>query len=195
MQAVLGVIAIVLQNVRTWPQVIRILRLQDATGVSTTTWSLATASHVVWLTYALVISDAVLTINNIVAGLGPASVLAALVHQRATSIRNATAAPILVGGIGVVALWTIGENALAVIAVAIGAVMFIPQVVKVCRSSTTGVSITTWLLLMFSSLSWIAYGITADIPAILAAHAVVLPSSIIVLSKVVTERRRLHNTL
>ena len=179
----LGAVAIVLQQLRTWPQAVRIIRRKDASGVSVASWSLALVSCVTWLEYGIVFKDPVFIINNVFNLAGTVAILLALVRHAGAS----PALPLLValGTTAVVWLMNVlgGRTAVGTAATLMGIAMFLPQVIKVFRSPTSGVSPVTWALVSLSSLSWLAYGLVMHQPAVWISHLVILPCAVTVLGR------------
>lgn len=68
--------------------------------------------------------------------------------------------------------------------------MFVPQLIKVLRSGSEGVSLTTWVLAAMASTTWIGYAFAIGRPAVVAAHFLMLPSSVLIVSRVLMASRR-----
>lgn len=188
--AVLGLSSIVLQQVRTLPQIVRIVRRRDASGVSALTWSLVLVSCLTWFVYGFVFDDPVFIFNNVLTTGGALAVLLAMARCGAASWSR----PLIVAAATIVLLWLLvtvgGHTAFAVFATAIGLVMFLPQVYRVFRSSdVSGVSPGTWGLIALSSFSWILYGLATMQPAVLGSHAVIFPSSLAVILRLNLNKR------
>jgi uncharacterized protein with PQ loop repeat len=180
----LGIMVIVLQQVRALPQSIRIVWRRDTTGVSVVTWCLVLANIVLWGGYGYLVSDTVLIVNNTISMFAAGAVLVALVIHGATRWWL----PVAVGVGTVVSTILLDRvfnaEAVGLVGAVLGIVMFIPQAVKVFRSPTSGVSPLTWFLTVLSSISWIVYAWLADIPSILLAHSILLPTAIVILARV-----------
>lgn len=191
--AVLGTLAIILQQVRSLPQTGRILRRGDTNGVSALTWSLALTNCIAWFIYGVVFDEKVFIINNIMNTIGALTVLLALARHGAASYFR----PLLVGATAIAVSLGVyfvgGDTTFWLFAAGSGVVMFIPQAVKVFRSPVSGVSPLSWGLIATSSATWFAYGVATMQPAVLVAHSVILPCCIVVLARLGydnTSRRR-----
>jgi uncharacterized protein with PQ loop repeat len=147
----LGTLTIVLHQVKTWPQTIRILRRRDAIGVSALTWSLVLTGNLTWVVYGMALGDLVLIVTNVGAAVAAAAVLVAMARQRAAP--GGLAGWVVLGTVGfAVGLDKVaGTPTLAAVAVGLVMVMFMPQAVKVFRAPVSGVSPATWWLQVVSS--------------------------------------------
>jgi uncharacterized protein with PQ loop repeat len=68
-------------------------------------------------------------------------------------------------------------------------VLFVPQLAKVLQvSDLGGVSLTTWLLALLAATSWGAYGLRIHQPPIWIPCAVTVPSSLVIVLRVLWPR-------
>jgi uncharacterized protein with PQ loop repeat len=184
----LAVAATALPTLRAWPQVRRIAIRRETSGVSTTSWTLMLVNFSIWATLGAFMGIPVLIATNVLAGLGAIAVLASLAVKGQGQMWRI---PTTVAGTVVTSasLHAIGGTVvLGTIATVVAITMFLPQLVKVFKTSTAGVSPVTWWLAVASSVSWLSYGFAIGHPAIAAPHIVMLPSAIAILWRVYTTR-------
>lgn len=181
--SVLGVIAIILQWIRMWPQAVHILRRRDATGVSEITWHISLVVSVVWFTYGFAYHAPVFIVNNVMTAAVTVCILYGVARYGSGSrwlplvtIVASTVSSLLLLDLG-------GTKVFSAVAIGAGMVMFLPQAVKVFRSSVSGVSPLAWRLTALSSAAWLAYALVRDLPAVLITHAVVLPCTLVILGR------------
>jgi len=191
----LGVLAIVFHQVRTWPQTVRILKRRNAEGVSVLTWSLVLACNVTWFVYGIVFGDAVLVVNGVFTVAGAAAILLAMARHGAAAAGQVLWLALATVAFDLALYWLAGQAALGTFAVGIAMMMFAPQVIKVFRAPVSGISPMTWILILTSSVTWLAYGFASDQPAILVSHCVIFPCAVVVLARIAVCSRQLNARL
>lgn len=178
----LSVVAVILTVSRSWPQFARIVMKKDRAGVSVVTWALALASHVGFFMYGVLSPVPLLIVVNLLAGAGCAAITWVL------------RSPLLVLGVVAVAAtastlaFAVADGALLALITPLAIGMFIPQLVRVFRTSARGVSPTAWVLAALSSTTWIAWAWAIDRPSIVIAHFFMLPASLAILKKTFSTR-------
>lgn len=174
---------------RSVPQLARILRTRNVTGLMPATPGCTAVSSVGWASYALTLGDPTLLTTSLV------------------GVLSATALSILIARIGGVSQWNkriivLWGLLLAVIASIGGApvlagtltaavlVNSAPQVTAVLRNpDAQGVSVVAWLLGGAEGALWATYGTAAHDPRlVLWGFAVLLPATVVV--SVLAPRRR-----
>lgn len=85
-------------------------------------------------------------------------------------------------GLIVVAVSFAGGAVLGWTAVVTGAVVAVPQMVRALtdRDRLAGVSVPTYLLMVATSTCWLCYGLLINEMMICLAHAILLPTSLVV---------------
>lgn len=163
---------------RAWPQVRKVVVEGTVTGVSSQTWSLMLANHLTWLGLGIAYPAWGLVLANILTGAGALAVLIALRLRRTTIGSTTTAIPIASMAIALGVFVISGTPWLLAWANFLSVVMFLPQLIKVFRTSASGVSSATWFLSVLTSCSWIAYAIALGDPMLVVSQVMLLPSSL-----------------
>jgi uncharacterized protein with PQ loop repeat len=177
---ILGLIGTTLGVLRSWPQVRDIVCRGQADGVSVHTWALTLLNNATWLTLGLIIAAPPVVISNALSATGCIAVLAAMARRRPDRGLPRAVAVALAGAALVALVSRGGPTGLTVLGTALAVSMFIPQLVRVLRSSAAGVSAWTWLVTAFSSGVWVLYAFALGRPPLAACHAVILPASLVI---------------
>ena len=181
----LGLVAALLGVVTGVPQVVRLLRSPDASGLSYPSAVLGVLSSSSWLTYGLLLLDPAQLVAN-VPGLGCAVVTAVLCARRlGLPLRGAVAAALVWVPVLLAAHRVGGASAVGVVATAVSLVKMLPQVRTVLRREPLhGLAPATFVLTQVSAALWAVYGL-----ATLQGSVVVCSSVTAVLAGVVLSRR------
>lgn len=176
------------------PQLYRLLVRRDSAGVSVLTWWLTLCAGATWVAHNLRHGEVAAAVAN-----GWSALTAAGIVYRCyadTRDQPFAVAGVVLGAVCVadaIAAVTM-PDALGWIAAVIGMVMFVPQVKQVLtRATSTGVSVGTWCLAIVASLLWAVYGVLHDDPAVVAPPVLTGSSALIIVVRVLAQRRRAHD--
>jgi uncharacterized protein with PQ loop repeat len=169
------------------PQMIRVLRNRNLSGVSSLAWSLTGLSCFTWLLYGVRTHEIPQIAGNVVI-VGGAVMIALLVPSHTTRRIRATrlAAAMLVVGLIAVVAW---PTTLGLIAFGIGLCSSWPQVIASFMrdaSMPSAVSRGTWVLRCGSQLAWLFYAVVIHDAVVTVSACTLLTTGILVL---VFERR------
>lgn len=171
---VLGVAAVTSTILRSWPQFVSVLRTHKAAGVSTLTWTLVLNNHSAWSAYGLLSENPVLIFANILATMGCAATVWVLGSRlRAVLVTIAAA-------LGASAIYAFDDGLLLAILVGLSLSMFVPQMLKVFRTSPEGVSVSAWVIAALSSVIWISWASSIDHVALASAHFFIGPVATVI---------------
>lgn len=179
---IVSIFAVIFTIARSWPQFLKIVVKGERSGVSVSTWLIALVAHTSWCAYG-VLSPVLLFIPvNILAGAGCAATAWAL------GARWQVFAAIA-GGTGVSLIaFSISDPTLLTVIVMLSIAMFIPQMIKVFRSSPQGLSLATWVIAVLASSTWIFWAFLIGRPNVASAHYFMLTVSlIIVIRKILSD--------
>ncbi|NNG19708.1 hypothetical protein HJ590_08980 [Naumannella sp. ID2617S] len=173
----LGVLGVVLNQLFIWPQVARARR--SLVGLSPGTVVAGWFARVLWSVYAVLVADLKLALGQVPIALG-FLILAVLLGRGRVETRRF----LVIGVVGtavVCAAASLSRPVLAVVAVAVAAVVNLPQLVQVLRDPerVSGVSPLMYWLIAAASATWLGYGAVTDW-VIALPHLVLLPSGVIV---------------
>ena len=95
-------------------------------------------------------------------------------------------------GVLIVASAAFKDLSLVSVPAVVGAVgLYLPQLVKLFRSAeVAGVSLMSWVLAFLATSSWSAYGIVVHKLPVVLPNVVMLPSSLVIVARVLVLRRR-----
>ncbi len=190
---VLGITSPALTIGRGAPQAGRLLR-SSAAGVSVATWIQALLLGELWAAYGFFAHVQAEVVTNI-----PGAVLAIVVVVL-VGIRTGTTSRVLalasacgaLAGVLIVASAAFKDLSLVSVPAVVGAVgLYLPQLVKLFRSAeVAGVSLMSWVLAFLATSSWSAYGIVVHKLPVVLPNVVMLPSSLVIVARVLVLRRR-----
>ena len=187
----LAVLCPVLTVARGVPQAVRVCKA-PAAGVSRETWLLVIVVAELWLAYGFVFR-----VPAQIAANAPNVVLAGLivlVVARADGTLGQSVAAVIAlsaaaAAVTAASLVTNAGWVISVPAVVGSLVLFVPQLAKVLQvSDLGGVSLTTWLLALLAATSWGVYGLRIHQPPIWIPCAVTVPSSLVIVLRVLWPR-------
>nr|WP_240897098.1 SemiSWEET family transporter [Kineococcus vitellinus] len=166
------------------PQIVRLLRSPDASGLSYSSAVLGMLGCATWLTYGLLLMDPAQLVAN-VPGIACAVLTVVLAARRLgarlSSALIATLAwtPVVVGAhvLG-------GAELVGVVATVVSLVRMLPQVRTVFgRESLAGLAPASFVLTQASAVLWTVYGVATAQPSVVVCSAVSVVLSGIVLSR------------
>lgn len=178
------VAANVLGAAMSLPQVVRLLRTRQVSGVSPAWAALSVVSNVWWLAYGVGVGSWAIVPVAVVSVLGYTAIVAALAaFGGGGSARVAVVVPVLaVAGLPAVGLWLGGWAAAGVVLGALYAVQLAPAVLGAYRAADLrGVSAGTWACAWLEAALWGVYGIAAGDAGLLALAVAGLAMSSLVL--------------
>ena len=155
----LGLVAAALGILTGVPQIVRLLRNPDATGLSYSSAILGVLASGTWLTYGLLLLDPAQLLGN-VPGLACSVITAVLAAHRLRLPLRHTAAAVLAWSPAVVAAFAVGGAvAVGAAATAVSLVKMLPQVRTVLRREPLhGLAPATFVLTQVSAVLWTVYG-------------------------------------
>jgi len=191
---IFGYVGAVLVSALAIPQLVKILRDRDATGVSVPAWIMQALCCLTFLIYGLRLTEMPQIVGNVLPVMGAlAIVVVALVARKQMS------AGLVILAVSATVAYVIFMFAIPPLAVGSFAVLWAfiarwPQVVDSISASrrgiATSVSPATWYLMIAAMTSWLIYGIMMmDIP-VLATNVIGILASIVIL---IAERRNPSN--
>lgn len=181
---VLGYSAVAVACVQLVPQVVRTARSRNVAGVSPGMWALLGTQSGAWLVFGSSRGLWPSVVVNVVLVGCVIGMLRTLRAERAPGIGGALALLAALLAAEVVVVATLPMAVLGTFASVLSALVFYPQVLVALRSTDlSGLSKPTWLITVFSSVQWAAYGLAAGTPAIWvsAVHNLVL--SVVVVAR------------
>jgi uncharacterized protein with PQ loop repeat len=177
----IGYLAAGLQISRALPQVARLVRTRDVTGVSAFSWALVMLNGIYWSMYAVPEHLIPTLVSNGVAGALGLIILALLG-------RKALVLVVPVVGVSLVSLWVMPVGVLGVAAVVTTFFVYIPQAVASFRSDLSGVSLGTWVISLGTTLCWALYGSLVHSWPVIAPSFVAVPLTLLIIAKVLRYR-------
>lgn len=192
----LGLTAAALGILTGVPQIVRLLRNPDASGLSYSSAILGVLGAGTWLTYGLLLLDPAQLVAN-VPGLGCAVTTTALAASRLRlPLRHAVLAVLAWVPVVVTAFALGGAVAVGAAATAVSLVRMVPQVRTVLRREPLhGLAPATFVLTQFSAVLWTVYGGATGQGSVVVCSAVSALLAGVVLSRRLPPRavvRALH---
>jgi uncharacterized protein with PQ loop repeat len=187
--SILGTFGTILGLVRAMPQLVRLLRAQEAFGVSVDTAAISTIVSFSWVTYGVLTDQFYFSLASGLTGLIFALVtLFALRFGR--QVKEIKVAPIWLAVIllaGVVA----SKNGLGLVLAISVLVANIPQVwLAYKESNLTDLSLGTWSISTIEGLIWLTYSLLwHDIAIIVSAFFQAMTSGLIVVLKLARQAK------
>jgi uncharacterized protein with PQ loop repeat len=184
---VLGAVVLVLAVAVTLPQFTRTVIRGGTAGLSFVSLGNTTVSSTAWCVYAVLEGDFWLLVTSLVYALGFGAVTVAYVARtRQPAGWRWVAGWLLFVSVAIAGSVTDVFPLGLSVAVVVGAVAWgAPQVVKVWRSdSVTGVSVTSWVMVLVDASLWGVYATLSDLPALAAWAILAVTSAVAVLSRV-----------
>jgi uncharacterized protein with PQ loop repeat len=188
--SILGGFCIVMAFVFIWPQVIRVYRINSVEGIAPRGTLQGVAGACLWSVYGIAKWNGPLLISNVAVGLAFTLIGVAQVRHKVLQLTALAATLIGIITVGTV-LAIINPAATGWVAIAISGTSFVPQTLHVLRSDALrGVSITMYLLLVITGVSWCVYGFLLHDFIISAPNFIVAPCGAVVVLKAWSAR---HN--
>lgn len=187
--SILGTVGTILGLVRALPQLVRLLRAQEAFGVSVDTAATSAICSFSWLAYGVLTDQFYFSLASGLTGLVFA-LIALFALRFGRQVKEIKVAPIWLAVIlltGVAA----GKNGLGfVLAISVLAAN-IPQVrLAYKESNLTDLSLGTWSISTIEGLNWLTYSLLRqDIAIIISAFFQALTSGLIVALKLVRQAK------
>ena len=180
----LGLVAAAIGILTGVPQVLRLLRNPDASGLSYSSAILGVLSSATWLTYGTLLLDPAQLVAN-VPGLGCAVVTVVLAARRlGVALTPALAATLAWVPVVVGAHVAGGAAAVGVVATAVSLVRMLPQVRTVLRREPLhGLAPAGFVLTQVSAALWTVYGCATGQVSVVVCSAVSAVLAGIVLSR------------
>jgi MtN3 and saliva related transmembrane protein len=172
--AVTGYGAAVLLAFISLPQVLRLLRSRDTTGVSAPTWVVSVACGACWTEYGITTNLWPTILSNALYALGALLVLR-LLSKRVAALGVLTAASVFAIS------WALPVGVVGVVAVLITLGAYAPQARASLREDLSGVAMGTWALALATEVLWALYGILTGVWAVAAPSAVTAPLALLIL--------------
>jgi len=172
------------------PQALRIRRLGDHTGVSTTTWLLGYSSCAAWVGYGIRTASLSQVVANFIALLLHAWLISLLL--KGTKWRL----PALVGIPTIIIVFAyLGPHAAVATSLLLFALTQWPQAIRsvyaaIAHTPIPAVSTPTWLISLTAGSLWAAYGFFSERNLVVATSLIaVVATSIILIATTVANRR------
>ncbi|MEZ0164718.1 hypothetical protein AB2L27_08065 [Kineococcus sp. LSe6-4] len=180
----LGLLAAGLGVLTGVPQVLRLLRSPDATGLSHPSAVLAVLASGTWLSYGLALLDPAQILAN-VPGLGCTVVTVVLAGRRlGVPLRHAVLAVAAWVPVVAVTFALGGVLVVGVLATAVSLVRMLPQVLTVLRRAPLhGLAPSTFALTQVSATLWTAYGLATGQGSVVVCSVVSFALAGFVLSR------------
>ena len=169
---------------RAWPQVAHIIVRPEVHGVSSLTWLLSLCSFISWLAIGIVEHIVPTIAFNSLAGIGAATVLVLLVQRGHLDAWLALLVIATTACANLAVLVAFGAVGTSMFGVSLAVITVIPQLVKVFRHSTAGVSPASWWLSLTASVLWILYGTLIDEWVLIAPGLFMVPAAAAILWRV-----------
>ena len=180
----LGLLAAALGILTGVPQVVRLLRNPDASGLSYPSAILGVLSSGTWLTYGFLVADPAQLVAN-VPGLACAIVTVVLASARlGVSLTPALLAALVWIPLVTLAFLLGGPVLVGMAATAVSLVKMLPQVRTVLRREPLhGLAPTTFFLTQLSATMWTVYGLATGQPSVVVCSMVSAVLAGVVLSR------------
>jgi uncharacterized protein with PQ loop repeat len=180
----LGLFAAALGILTGVPQVVRLLKDPDATGLSFSSSVLGVLSSGTWLTYGFLLLDPAQLVAN-VPGLGCAVATVVLAARRlGVSLTPALVATLAWVPVVSAAFLLGGPVAVGMVATAVSLVKMLPQVRTVLRREPVhGLAPTTFVLTQVSATLWTVYGLATGQLSVVVCSVVSAVLAGVVLSR------------
>lgn len=187
--SILGTVGTILGLVRALPQLVRLLRAQEAFGVSVDTAATSAICSFSWLAYGVLTDQFYFSLASGLTGLVFA-LIALFALRFGRQVKEIKVAPIWLAVIllaGVVA----GKNGLGLVLAISVLAANIPQVrLAYKESNLTDLSLGTWSISTIEGLNWLTYSLLRqDIAIIISAFFQALTSGLIVALKLVRQAK------
>jgi uncharacterized protein with PQ loop repeat len=181
---VLGLVAASIGVVTGVPQIVRLVRSPDASGLSYSSAILGVLSAATWLSYGILLMDPAQLVGN-VPGLACAVITTVLAARRlGLSLRTAVLAVAGWTPIAVTAYLLGGTVALGSTATVVSLVKMVPQVRTVLRREPlNGLAPSAFVLTQVSATLWTVYGAAMGQPSVVVCSAVTAVLAGVVLSR------------
>lgn len=182
---IFGYLGAILVAALALPQLAKILRERDATGVSVPAWIMQALCCLTFLIYGLRLAQMPQILGNILPVIGALAIVAvALIARDKLSVAGVVVA-VIVTALYVALMFVLPPLVVGSLAVVWGFVARWPQVVDSISSSRRGAATTvspaTWYLMIAAMLLWLVYGVMLmDVP-VLATNVIGIVASIIIL--------------
>lgn len=188
----LGAVGTFIGLVRALPQFVRLLRANDAHGVSLDTAATSCVVSFAWTSYGLLTDQVAVVLATGLSG-AVFALIALLALKLGRRVSELRAAPFCFTIVTVVAL-AAGSSGLGMILAISALVANTPQVVVAFRErDLTGLSPSTWALTASDGAIWFFYGIiTGDIPILVNNFFQFSTSATIVIRRLTWGRRQLR---
>lgn len=181
--------AIVIGGGRALPQAVRILRTENPVGVSPVSYAVGGAGSILWAAWGVIDHQPVLLPGNLIAVLCSVMVLRTMRRSgMKVGAGLALAGAYLLLGAGL--HLGIGGLVMSLVASLSGVIFAGAGLVAFLRASDrSGVSRGTWVMVLYSELVWLAWGISNQVPAsIISSGAGSGAATVILLAQVVWRR-------
>ena len=174
-----------------WPQVIHVYRHHTVEGLSPTGTLHGASGSVLWCLYGIARGNGPLIISNGLIVLAMGLIAAAQVRHRVLALRTLVLAAVGAVTLAAVAL-AISPALLGWTAIVVGATSILPQTWHTLRApDLSGVSTSTYGLLILTACSWALYGIVIGDPLVTLPNLIVIPAAIVIEVKALAFQRRL----
>ena len=178
----LGYSAAAVSCVQLVPQVVRTVRTRVTAGVSPLMWSLLGAQSGAWIVFGASRRLWPSALVNVVLAGCVAMMLATMRRLRTPGLGRAVAVMAALMAVEAALIGTGAMPVLGSLAGLIAALVFYPQVLVALRATDlSGLSRTSWLFAVVTSVQWAAYGVATGTPVVWvsAAHNLILASVVL----------------
>ena len=165
---------------RSWPQMLHILKSEDVRGVSASTWLINVFVAVTWTSIGIVDHIPLTIVYNVTVGLGGLCVLGALAGRHAAKWSTVFSVGLVALVVNVVLYQLFGASGVGVLAVGSAVSSAIPQLVRVLRGAAAGVSALSWSFFVLSSICWAGYGLALGKWVLVAQAFFMTPASMFI---------------
>lgn len=188
LSAIVGFTAASATVMRGWPQVSRIAVHKNTSGVSVMTWALMGTVNSSWSFFGMALGIPVISIGNGLAWIGSVAVLLTIARHNNTSFLLPLWTTLGSAVITFATLALLGETAISVLLMILGAVMLLPQVIKAYRFDPSGISASAYWLGCLSSSSWSLYYALINKEILILVNVVIFPCSVLILIRIYNAR-------
>lgn len=190
-QNILGLISSVLSMLFIWPQVILVYRRNTVEGLAPFGSLQGIAGGILWFVYGLSQGDIAVFGSNLLITFAVFLIAFAMVrHSVLSGIR--LYGTIAVFGAFSVACVAVSPTATGLIAFVVGASSVLPQTFATAKADDlSGVSLPTYVLLFFTSLSWFIYGFVVGDTLVVLPNVIVMPCAVFIGAKVARSQSQL----
>ncbi|GAB3701827.1 hypothetical protein [Mariniluteicoccus flavus] len=156
------------------PQLLRLVRVRTAAGLSLVSWQAIAACGLGWTLHGGVLKNATIVVPNFVLMLSAATIVGLIARHRSVGLVRAYAPVAAVGALMFAIGQAWGPVAFAVAAFLPGLIGLIAQAVDLVRSThVTGVSLSALLFQVLTQATWFAWALATHEPSVTIVATVI----------------------